>query len=81
MGPAGPYEGVGSNGSGLELSSGEPRVHRLSRKRRESETSNDSREDGLMESDSSLVSSLEESLELCEPVKEYESKLARIVHS
>lgn len=39
---------------------------RLRRKRRESETSNDSRDESFMESDSSLVSSLEESLELTE---------------
>ena len=53
----------GSGGTGTASSSVDQRI-RLARKRRESETSNDSREDSFMESDNSLVSSLEESLDI-----------------
>lgn len=77
--PTGVYDSLA--GACSRGSAAERRVQRLERTRRESETSNGSQEDGYMESDNSLVNSLEESLELCEPVKEYERKVATKVHS
>lgn len=50
---------------------------RLFRKRKESEASNDSREDSLMESDT--CSSLEDSIELCGSNKDFDSKAVRSV--
>ncbi len=72
---------AGTCSSTVVSAAAEPRVLRLGRRRRESETSNDSREDSFMESDTSLVSSLEESLELCETDKEFESEVATTVPS
>ena len=55
---------------------------RLGTKRRESENSNDSREDSLMESESSsIVSSFEESLEFCEPNKDFDPKVVTTASS
>ena len=51
---------------------GDPPEQRLYRKRKESEASNDSREDSLMESDN--CSSLEDSIELCGSNKDFDSK-------
>ena len=50
---------------------------RLFRKRKESEASNDSREDSMMESDT--CSSLEDSIELCGSNKDFDSKAVRSV--
>ena len=81
VGPITMDEGSTIGNSSLVGSSMEQRVIRLGRRRRESETSNDSREDSFMESDSSVVSSLEESLELCEGGKEYDGKVVTTISS